>query len=189
MICSDTESTYSNECASNRGYGTDDTLAVTRDWEICVPTELMGQAVELLLSEPYATQYRLLKPWPYYNPYSLIHTYHRFKSRGINHYSCLVPSVDVHIDWDPSNCLNTCNMLQLCDVIDGTNVSEEWGENNLDIEGTNDEFGGKNKREVWQSLVRTKEDRLDWTKPKDVFITQHRATGAPDPWTELSDMS
>lgn len=28
--CSDTESTYSNECASNCGYGTDDILAVTR---------------------------------------------------------------------------------------------------------------------------------------------------------------
>ena len=27
---SDTQSTYSNECASNHGYGTDDTLAVTR---------------------------------------------------------------------------------------------------------------------------------------------------------------
>ena len=31
--CSDTESTYSNECASNRGYDTDDTLAVTRALE------------------------------------------------------------------------------------------------------------------------------------------------------------
>ncbi|KAM5436703.1 hypothetical protein McanCB49686_001861 [Microsporum canis] len=92
-------------------------------------------------------------------------------------------------------------MLPLCDVIDGTNVSEEWGEKNLDLEGTNDvewakaknkkgkEFGGKwahgafaregrkSKREMWQSLVRTKEDRLDWTKPKDVFLTQHRVIG------------
>ncbi|KAJ5245314.1 hypothetical protein N7489_005410 [Penicillium chrysogenum] len=257
--CSDTEPTYSNERASNRGHGTDDTLAVTRvleqhgipcclvgiaalvfygadrvrsDWEICVPTELVGQAAELLQSEPYATQYRLVKPWPYYSPLSLIHTYHRFKSRGINHYFFLVPSIDMHIDCDPSNftrsprglpypkldvfiqsCLDTNDMLQLCDVIDGTNVSEEWGENNLDLEGTTDvewakeknkrgeEFGGKwahglfaweggrNKREMWQSLVRTKEDRLDWTKPKDVFITQHRVIGTPDPWTELSDMS
>ena len=203
-----------------------------QDWEICVPTELVGQAAELLQSEPYATQYRLVKLWPYYSPCSLIHTYHRFKSRGINHYFFLVPSVDIHIDSDPSNftrsprgllypkldvfiqsCLDTCDMLHLCDVIDGTNVSEEWGENNLDLEGTNnvewakeknkrgEEFGGKwanslfawegrrNKREMWLSLVRTKEDRLDWTKPKDVFITQHCVIGAPDPWTELSDMS
>ncbi|KAE8316493.1 hypothetical protein BDV41DRAFT_562130 [Aspergillus transmontanensis] len=210
-ICSDTESTYSNKCASNRGYGTDDTLAVTQvleqhgipcclvgvaalvfygagrvrdDWEICVLTELMDQAAELLQSEPY----------------------------GINHYFFLVPSVDVHIDCEPSNfirsprdlpypkldvsiqsCLDTCDLLQLYDVIDGTNVSEEWGENNLDLKGTNDEFGGKwahslfawggqrNKREMWKSLVHTKGDRLDWTTPKDVFITQHRVIGAPDP--------
>lgn len=203
-----------------------------QDWEICVPTELVGQAAEILQSEPYATQYRLIKPWPYYSPCSLIHTYHRFKSRGTDHYFILVPSIDMYIDCHPANftrsprglpypkldvfiqsCLDTCDMLQLCDVIDGTNVSEEWGEKNLDLEGTIDvewaeeknkrgkEFGGKwahavfawtgpkEKREMWQSLVRTKKDRLDWTKPKDIFITQYRLIDTPDPWTELSDRS
>ncbi|KAK2867968.1 hypothetical protein FQN49_003286 [Arthroderma sp. PD_2] len=256
---SDTLSVYSNEDASNRGHGTDDTLAVTQaleehgipcclvgisalvfygagrvrnDWEVFVPTELVDKASELLQSAPYAARYRRIKPWPYYDPCALTHTYQRFKSRGIHHYFFLVPSIDTHIDCHPSNftrsprglpypkldvfiqsCLDTFSMLQLCDVIDGTNISEEWGEKNLDLEGTNDvkwakeknkrgeEFGGKwahgtfawegrkSKREMWQSLVRTKEDRLDWTKPKDVFITQHRVIGAPDPWTELSDMS
>ncbi|KAM5488445.1 hypothetical protein McanCB56680_000328 [Microsporum canis] len=190
----DAISIYSSEEASNGGHGTDNTLAVT-------------QALEE-------------------------HDIPRFKSKGINHYFLLVPSVDVHIVRHPSNftrsprglpypkldvfiqsCLDTYSMLPLCDVIDGTNVSEEWGEKNLDLEGTNDvewakaknkkgkEFGGKwahgafaregrkSKREMWQSLVRTKEDRLDWTKPKDVFLTQHRVIGTPDPWTELSDMS
>ena len=180
-----------------------------QDWEICV-------SAELLQSEPHAEQYRLVKPWPHYNSLSLIHTYRQFKSRGIDHYFFLVPSIDVHIDCDPSNftrslrglpypkrdvflqsCLDTYDMVQLCDVIDGTNVSEEWGEKNLDLEGTNDvewdeeknkrgkELGGKwanylfawerrrSELEMWQSLVRTKENRLDWTKPKDVFVTQH----------------
>ncbi|PGG97167.1 hypothetical protein AJ79_09304 [Helicocarpus griseus UAMH5409] len=256
---SDTRSICSNGLASNNGYGTDDTLAVTRDleehgipcclvgiaalvfygagrvrddWEICIPTELVDKAVDLLQSEPYTTRYRRVEPWPYCEPFSLIHTYHRFKTRGIKHYFFLVPSIDVHIDCIPSNftrslrglpypklnvfiqsCLDTYDMLQLCDVIDGTNVSEEWGEQNLDLEGTNDvqwarekikrgrDFGGKwafaaaaragrkSKREMWQSLVRTKEDRLDWTKPKDVFITQYRVIGAPDPWTKASEMS
>lgn len=119
------------------------------------------------------------------------------------------PKLDVSIQ----SSLDPYNMLQLCDVIDGTNISEEWGERNLDHEGTTDvewakeknkrgkEFGGKwahapfaqqgrrNKREMWQSLVHTKEDRLDWTKPKEVFLTQCRLIGAPDPWTEISDMS
>ncbi|PGH20794.1 hypothetical protein AJ80_03421 [Polytolypa hystricis UAMH7299] len=170
-------------------------------------------SLAVLLSELYAAQYRLVKPWPDYNPFSLIYTYHRFKSRRINHYFFLVPSIDVHIVCDPSNftrslrglpypkldvfiqsCLDTYDMLQLCDVIDGTNVSEEWGKKNLDLEGTNDiewtkdknkrgrEFGRKwahcpfarqgqkSKQEMWESLVRTKVDRLDWTKPKDIFI-------------------
>lgn len=206
--CSDTQSIYSNERASNNGYGTDDTLVVTqvleqhgipcclvgvaalvfygagrvrdvshfnlgalspyyfcsyrglhetKDWEICVPTELVNQAAELLQSEPHAAQYRLVKPWPIYSPLSVIRTYHRFKSRGADHYFFLVPSIDMHIDCDPSNftrslrglpypkldvfiqsCLDTWDMVQLCDVIDGTNVSEEWGEKSLDLEGTND---------------------------------------------------
>ena len=42
---------------------------------------------------------------------------------------------------------------------------------------------------MWQSLIQTKKQRLDWTKPKDVFVTQYRVMGAPDPWIELSDMS
>lgn len=44
------------------------------------------------------------------------------------------PKLDVFIQ----SCLDTNNMLQLCDVIDGTNVTEEWGEKHLDLEGTND---------------------------------------------------
>lgn len=67
-----------------------------QDWEICV-------SAELLQSEPHAEQCRLVKPWPHYNPLSLIHTYRQFKSRGIDRYFFLVPSIDVHIDCDPSN--------------------------------------------------------------------------------------
>lgn len=86
------------------------------------------------------------------------------------------------------------------------------GEESLVLEVSNDaewakeknkreeKFGGKwanylfawerrSKLEMWQTLVRTKNDRLDWTKPKDVFVTQHRVIGVPDPWTVLSDMS
>jgi len=40
---------------------------------------------------------------------------------------------------------------------------------------------------MWQSMVRTKKDRLDWTEPSNVFITQYRIVGDPDPRTVLSD--
>ncbi|RAK73681.1 uncharacterized protein BO72DRAFT_230587 [Aspergillus fijiensis CBS 313.89] len=74
---------------------------MSQDWEIGTPIKLVGQAAELLESELYATQYRRVKPWPYYNPCSLIHTYHRFTSREINCYFFLVPSIDMHLNCDP----------------------------------------------------------------------------------------
>lgn len=98
--------------------------------------------------------------------------------------------------------------------MDGSNVSEQWGENNLQLDGCNyvewaddmnrrgKEYANgkfahgapfvpdvpKSRREMWQSKVRTKEDRLDWTKPKDIFVTQYRIVDDPDPWMVLSDM-
>lgn len=59
------------------------------------------------------------------------------------------PKLDVFIQ----SCLDTYDMLQLCDVIDGTNVSEEWGENNLDLEGTNDVEWAKEKNKRERSLA------------------------------------
>ena len=172
-----------------------------------------------------------MEPWPYPTK-SLVHTYHRFQGKGTNFYFILVPARDAHIACEPENitrslrglpcpkldvfiqsCLDTYNELQLCDVVDGTDLAEEWGEDNLDLEGFNDvewardinkrgcEFengkfthwapfardGRKSRREMWQSMVRTKKDRLDWTKPSDIYVTQYRITGDPDPWTVLSD--
>ncbi|KAH7174260.1 uncharacterized protein B0J16DRAFT_180863 [Fusarium flagelliforme] len=201
------------------------------DWEIGVPTELIDKAAKLLQTEPHSTNYSLVEPWPYYSV-SLLHTYHRFQGKDTDFYFILVPAQDVHIACEPANitrslrglpypkmdvfiqsCLDTGNKLQLCDVVDGTDLPEEWGEENLDLEGFNDvdwakdinkrgrEFengkfshwapfardGQMSRREMWQSMVRTKKDRLDWTKPSDVFITQYRIIGDPDPWTVLSD--
>lgn len=173
-----------------------------------------------------------MDPWPDPDS-SLIHTYYRFKAKGASFYFILIPSKDVHITCEPSNftrslrglpypkldifiqsCLDTCDELQLCDVVDGSNVSEQWGEDYLELDGYNDiewardlnqrgrdfkdgKFAHwapfvpettKSRRAMWQSKVRTKQDRLDWTKPKDVFLTQYCIIGAPDPWTVLSDM-
>ncbi|EEH49270.2 uncharacterized protein PADG_05349 [Paracoccidioides brasiliensis Pb18] len=138
---------------------------------------------------------------------SLSRSYHRYKSKVINHLFFLIPSIDVHIDYDPSDftrsprglpypklevfiqsCLDTYNLLQLCDVIDGTNVSEEWREKHLGLEGTNDvewareknkrglEFGGK-----WAHAAFAREGRRS---KQDVAGVE-----SPDPWMELSDMS
>ncbi|KAI0205495.1 hypothetical protein F4808DRAFT_472195 [Astrocystis sublimbata] len=200
------------------------------DWEICVPTGLIDKATELVQSEPHSSEYCMVEPWSHPSS-SLLHTYNRFKGRGTDFHFILVPANDVHIVCEPSNltrslrglpyprldvyiqsCLDTGDRLQLCDVIDGTDLPEQWGEDNLDLEGFNDmewskginkrgmEFAnGKfahwapstkkmKKRDMWQSLVRSKNDRLDWTKPSDIFITQYRIRGEPDSWTILSEM-
>ncbi|KAH7150857.1 hypothetical protein DER46DRAFT_638644 [Fusarium sp. MPI-SDFR-AT-0072] len=169
-----------------------------RDWEICIPTELVGKAIQLLQSEPHSAYYDLVEPWPYPST-SLLHTYHHFKGKGTNFYFILVPAQDVHIACEPSNitrslrglpypklsvfiqsCLDTRNKTQLCD-----------GEENLKLEGFNDApfawDAPRSRRDMWQSVVWIKKDRLDWTKPSDVFITQYRIIDDPDPWTMLSD--
>lgn len=203
-----------------------------QDWEICVPTELVDAAARLLQSEPFSSDYTLVEPWPHPS-LSLLHTYPRFKGKGTDFHFILVPARDVHIVCEPSNitrslrglpypkldvfiqsCLDTRNELQLCDVVDGTNLSEQWGEENLELDGFNDvewakdmnrrgrEFangkfahwapfaydGPKSRREMWQSMVRTKKDRLDWTKPSDIYVTQYRIVDEPDSWTVFSDM-
>ncbi|KAI0429892.1 hypothetical protein F5Y09DRAFT_331470 [Xylaria sp. FL1042] len=126
--------------------------------------------------------------------------------RGTDFYFILVPSNDIHIVCEPSNltrslrgppytkldvfiqsCLDTGDRLQLCDVIDGTDLPEQWewaqDANKRGREFANGKFahwapfakGGKmKKRDMWQFLVRSKKDRLDWTKPSDIFITQYR---------------
>ncbi|KAF5551070.1 hypothetical protein FMEXI_3553 [Fusarium mexicanum] len=177
---------------------------VRNDWEICVPAHLIDKAVALLQSEPHSATYHVAKPWDTPSS-SLIHTWHRFKHCETNFSFVLVPDRDVHIVCEPSNftrslrglpypkldvfiqsCLDSGDELQLCDVIDGTDLPEEWGEENLELDGTNDvewaieanERGRKSKNEkfanwctfpinrkcrraMWQSYVRTKKDRLD----------------------------
>lgn len=146
----------------------------------------------------------------------------------------LVPSEDAHIVISPDNltrsirglpypklgvfiqsCLERAEKLELDDVIDGSNVSEQWGEEFLDLEGTNDinwaermhqkgvEFakGDRDlerwvffrtvdfsKRELWQEAVRNKGRMRGLDKPGSVFLTQYRAIGSSDPWLEDSDV-
>ncbi|KAF5659101.1 hypothetical protein FCIRC_12622 [Fusarium circinatum] len=203
---------------------------VRNDWEICVPAHLIDKAVALLQSEPHSATYHVAEPWD--KPSStLIHTWHRFKHYETNFSFVLVPDRDVHIVCEPSNfarslrglpypkldvfiqsCLDSGDELQLCDVIDGTDLPEEWGEEHLELDGTHDvewaieankrgsesqddRFAGwptfaskpKSRRAMWQSYVRTKKDRLDWTTPSHVFTTQYHIVDTPDSWTVLSD--
>ncbi|KAH8766379.1 hypothetical protein F5882DRAFT_413844 [Hyaloscypha sp. PMI_1271] len=203
---------------------------VRSDWEICVPSELKDSAEALLKSENYIDQYISLPPWPFTGLRSLSHTYTRFKSTGVSFYFVLVPSKDIHLPCEPQNFqrshndlpfpklnlliqsfLETNDHVSLADAIDGSNVSEKWGVENLDLEGEVDlewaewknriirqEAGGGpciglnpikhvEKRWLWEFMVRNKGGRRGWTQPTELFATRFRLHGDSDPWLEKRD--
>ncbi|KAM5374313.1 hypothetical protein ACJZ2D_006486 [Fusarium nematophilum] len=196
-------------------------------WEVCIPTELMKKAEALLKSDSCADIYLSIPLNPIPQPQSLAHTYPWFKAVGLDFYFVLVPSHDVHFECEPSNIqrshrglpfpklnvllqsfLETTNRVGLRDTVDGTDISEQWGVENLDLEGTNDlplaavmnkaitescphliMFGvipsqELSKRELWESIVRNKDSRRGWTQPGGFFSTRFRLHGSPDPWLE-----
>lgn len=99
--------------------------------------------------------------------------------------------------------LDTYNVVSLCNIIDGTDVSEEWGYKSLDLSGTNDVewaecmnkryfasiAGGEGmilplfpaqsvRRQVmWETYVRQKKARLGWTHSDGMFDTRFRLKG------------
>ncbi|KAJ5673756.1 hypothetical protein N7462_009195 [Penicillium macrosclerotiorum] len=249
--------TYSpGEVPSCGGHGTLEILAVTRflesrgieccivgvsalifygagrvrdEWELCVPDNRVDEVAALLSSDLMADQIHPMPPHSISHPFSLSHTYHRFKGCGIHFYFVLMPAHDAHIPYGPFPIQRSLNGLpyptlpvlmqsfldmnddvSLCDCIDGSNVSEEWGRRHLDLDGTNDlqwtaqmnkvvkkAAEGKgwlfvyyfptqtiNKRDKWESRVRNKAGRLGWTTPEHLFATRFRLKGSPDPWTQ-----
>ena len=200
-----------------------------QDWELCIPTEKVGDAVSLLNSGSFSDKIHPIPPHPIPQPSSLHYTYHRFKGRGIHFYFLIVPSHDAHIPYGPfriqrslnglpyptlpvlmQSFLDMNNDVALCDCIDGSNVSERWGYENLELDGSNDlewtkrmnekatqAAKGKgwlfiqyfptqtiSRLEKWQNRVRSKKGRLGWTTPEDLFETRFRLKGSPDPWTQ-----
>lgn len=99
-------------------------------------------------------------------------------------------------------------MVSLFDVVDGTNVSEDWGKQNLDLTGTNDrewvawknremrahqdswhwanevETAIYSREDVWKEAVRGKEARLGFKHTRNLFATRFRLHGSADPWLE-----
>ncbi|KAL1986596.1 hypothetical protein VTN96DRAFT_6174 [Rasamsonia emersonii] len=64
--------------------------------------EKLEEASGLLRSEPYNQVYVPQPPDPVVQPYSLYHTFPRFKLKGVDLKFLLIPSEDCHLDCDPS---------------------------------------------------------------------------------------
>ena len=100
--------------------------------------------------------------------------------------------------------MDTKTGVDLEDLIDGMDLSEEWGEQNLDLEGYTDTkwlegyFGAfredgrdemfisidptpVSRRQMWQEFVRNKQRRMGWKYPPEVYATRFRRHGSKDP--------
>lgn len=118
------------------------------------------------------------------------------------------PKLDVYIQ----SLIDTNDRGALSDIVDGTDVTEDWGNENLDLTGTVDVAWRKWKndtiraqkedlwnffslletriaprREVWENIVRGKESRLRYNQPTELFATQFRLHGSQDLWLTSGD--
>ena len=194
-----------------------------QDWEVCVPSEKLDTAAALFRRSPYDQTY---EPWPpsYKSDFwdrSLLHTFPRFKLKGFRFFFYLIPSDDQHLVCEPKNIelsgnnlpyptlpilaqsfVDTLDRLSLADLIDGMDLSEEWGQENLDLSGTNDiawatkknavleaksRAGGSiseravSRREIWNDSAKDRRTRGGPYKyPPDVYATRFRLLAIAD---------
>lgn len=187
----------------------------------------MEKAVAILKSEERSNDYFPVASRPIPNPGSLRHTYHRFRVRNFSLHFNVVPVDDMHLELAPDKIersrlglpypklpvliqsfLDIKDMVSLADVVDGSDVTYEWGEEHLDLEGETDVewaawknkrivaskpssiLGGGvpsrpfKKRELWKDVVSTKLGRCGWKRPHNLFKTRFRLIGSIDPWME-----
>ncbi|KAK2818408.1 hypothetical protein FQN49_007928 [Arthroderma sp. PD_2] len=196
------------------------------DWEICLPSAMADKAASLLKSE-YSHVYEIF-PGTTTRLFSIIHIYPRFKVKGFDLSFIILPSDDYHFECTPSNIersykglpypklapftqavLDSNNMHYLTDLVDGMNLTEEWGQQNLELSGTRDIAWirrknakvrrlipdpdescwyelpegeeGLTRKDTYENIVRTKERRIGVECPKEVYATRFCGHGDGDP--------
>ena len=189
---------------------------------MCVPTEKLQEASALLDS---AEIYETYPPRP---PAlrSLLHTFPRFKVVGKAMCFTLIPSDDAHIDCVSPNIersqmglpyptldifaqslLDTNDLVALTDLIDGMDLTEQWGLEHLHLDAENDlawvlrknekirasvpldftscflELPNQpiNLKETWIGIVRTKERRIGAELAEGYWATRFRGRASADP--------
>jgi hypothetical protein len=187
-----------------------------------VPTEKLEGASALLDS---ADAYETYPPRPI-DLWSLLHTFPRFKVVGKALCLTLIPSEDAHIDCIPPNVersqislpyptleifaqslLDTNDMVALTDLIDGMDLTEQWGLEHLKLDAENDlawirqknekirasvpltpdscllelPTNTRNLKDTWIERVRTKERRTGAEFAEGFWAMRFRARGSPDP--------
>ncbi|WEW60090.1 hypothetical protein PRK78_005574 [Emydomyces testavorans] len=133
---------------------------VMTQWILCVPTELLETASQLMRN-----QVDILEPFRRSSLTSvngLEHLFPRFKFIGISLFFVLTSSQAVHVPCTPESIeyshnripypklpvyaqslLETLNQVDLDDLVDGMNPTLEWGEENLDLDRSADAEWGR----------------------------------------------
>ncbi|RDL37583.1 uncharacterized protein BP5553_05016 [Venustampulla echinocandica] len=197
---------------------------VTEDWSICVPSDKLEHAASLFQTGRLLEHYDPTSPRTV-QPHSLYHTFPFFKRKGFFMWIVLVPSWDCQLECIPENferghagvpyprlevftqsLLDTSD-FNLVDLVDGMDLTEEWGLANLRLEGTPDaayiakkneairssipltdtscilELGTNPQERIrtWQEVVRSKSARIGLEFPKEFYATRFRLKGSQDP--------
>lgn len=155
-----------------------------------------------------------------------MHTLPRFKYKGVAFWFILVPSDECHFECIPANfewsltsripypkiavfaqsLLDTNDESSLEDLIDGMDLTKEWGEDHLNLEGTIDTEWVQRRNliiretvpwnedgmyelsdwpfprsEIWEEILSNKQRRIGQEHPPGLFVTQYRPLGSGDP--------
>ena len=158
----------------------------------------------------------------------MLHAFPLFKPKGMGVRFQIVPSDDSHIECTSTNIeysqnglpypklhvlaqalLVTYELTGLTDLIDGMDLDEVWGHQNLDLSGTNDLAWALQKNdkieaslpgqdtdmarvptgtiqcaEIWSEIVNTKERRIGQELAKEYYNTRFHLKGWGDPRKE-----
>jgi hypothetical protein len=122
---------------------------------MCVPTEKLETAANLFRAEP--DRFEPFRPSALTRVRGMEHLYPRFKFVGLRCFFILMTSQACHLPCTPEtieysqtglpypklhlfaqSLLDTWNLVDLDDLVDGMNLTLEWGEANLELDGTVD---------------------------------------------------
>ncbi|KAI0595513.1 hypothetical protein F4775DRAFT_568649 [Biscogniauxia sp. FL1348] len=200
---------------------------VGEEWLLCIQTDRFEEAVAVFTREPLSD---IFEPAPQILPQvgSLLHTYPHLKRKDVNFRIYLLPSSEYFVsDLDPSKIersrldvpypkleyfaqglIDTQKWAELEALVDGMDLTEEWGDKNLDLQKPGEIEYAKRKnekirasleqfpdsipstlrvtprdvRERYLKIVRNKKRRIDiLATDKDKYLTRYRKKGSPDP--------
>ena len=193
---------------------------VVSDRYLCVRDRQHEEAVNLFRAQ--SDVFAPARPSPMIDTHRLLHIFPRFKHIGTIDFWLILPASYAHVSCEPSaiekslgglpypnlknyaeSLLDSQNGVDLEDLIDGMDLSEQWGEENIDLDRDipidwarqrnmkQMEVNGRIVSELseeprarrfdWGRLVRNKLPRLGYKHISATHATRWRRHGSKDP--------